>query len=55
MQILESKSARFCLIVTVVLTAEIGAADDRLSLRWEYNAVSAEIDSLVRAMEAVAG
>lgn len=53
MRILESKAARFCLIVTVVLTAEIGAADDRLSLRWEYNAVSAEIDSLVRAMEAV--
>ena len=47
------KAVYWGLICAVVSTVDARAADDRLSLRWEYNAVSAEIDSLVRAMEAV--
>ena len=52
----DPKVALLCLIVTTVSTAEIGADDtlaDRLSLRREYNAMSAQIDSLVRAMASV--
>ncbi len=43
-----------CLICGVVLTAEAAAGPpDRFVLRQEYNVVSAQIDSLVRLMEAL--
>lgn len=54
---MQNGARRFLLLLGILLLSGVAGADigdrDLLSLRQEYNAVSARIDSLVRAMETV--